>query len=75
MGQMSRCYAVESRRSWRARADSAHLEAADLEAELIAQLLLERLHLLAVVVSLALELDQVRLACGRLLERELVDAL
>ena len=39
-----------------------HLKGANIEAELLEQLLLERFHLFAVIVTLALELDQVRLA-------------
>jgi hypothetical protein len=42
---------------WRA----AHLEAANVNAQLVLELLLERLHLRAVVVALALKLEQVRL--------------
>ena len=51
------------------------LEAADLDSELILETLLERLHLRAVVVSLARELQQVRLSACELLWAELVKGL
>jgi hypothetical protein len=40
---------------WERACAAAHLEAADLDAKLLSKLILQRLHLRAVVVALALE--------------------
>ena len=59
---------------WERACAAAHLEAADLDAKLLSKLILQRLHLRAVVVALALELNQVGLTLVRF-RLELKDGL